>query len=239
MKTKQQHIDFIANNAGLLASPLTVDQLTGMKLDELKTLATEIQSKIGDEDADDEITTTSSTEERVAVKPADKLEGIEYKVFSTETTNGIVDISCAMLPFKKITLSNGKLRFQFKFGPHIVSFTNIALLNIFETEYDNNFNDFNTAFKDMLFPIVEESITAMQERGGKIYTKTFNGRILESACSIVQEGRELQQQKDYQQLLDSKKADAKANNIVKVISKLNKDDKATALGSLFNMLNDL
>ena len=238
MKTKQQHIDFIANNAGLLASPLTVDQLKEMKLDELKALATEIQSKIGD-DADDEITTTSSTEERVAVKPAERVEGIEYKIIPTETNNGIVDIAVAMLPFKKLTLSNGKLRFQFRFGQHIVSFTNIALLNIFENEYDNDFKAFNDAFKDMLFPIVEEDIKPMQERGGKIYTKTFNGRILESACEIVQEGREMQQQKDYQALLDSKQADKKANNIVKVISKLNKDDKATALGSLFNMLNDL
>jgi hypothetical protein len=237
MKTKQEFISFISNNAGLLESPLTNDQLMKMKLDELKPLAIEIQSKIGDDDADDEITTTSSIE-KVAVKPAERLQGVEYKIIPTETTNGIVDIAVAMLPFKKLTLSNGKLRFQFRFGQHIVSFTNIALLNIFENEYDNNFNDFNTAFKDMLFPIVEETITPMQERG-RSYTKTFNGRILESACEIVQEGRELQQQKDYQKLINDKKANDKAENIVKVISKLNKTDKATALSGLFNMLNDL
>ena len=237
MKTKQEFITFISNNAGLLESPLTNDQLMKMKVDELKPLVADIQSKLGDEDdTDDE--QTSSTEKKI-VKPAERIENVEYKIIPTETNNGIVNIAVAMLPFKKITLSNGKLRFQFRFGQHIVSFTNVALLNIFETEYDNNFNDFNTAFKDMLFPIVEEDITPMQERGGKIYTKTFNGRILESACEIVQEGRELQQQKDYQALLDNKKADAKANNIVKVIGKLNKDDKATALSGLFNMLNDL
>lgn len=237
MKTKQEFITFISNNAGLLESPLTNDQLMKMKVDELKPLVADIQSKLGDEDdTDDE--QTSSTEKKI-VKPAERIENVEYKIIPTETNNGIVNIAVAMLPFKKITLSNGKLRFQFRFGQHIVSFTNVALLNIFETEYDNNFNDFNTAFKDMLFPIVEEDITPMQERGGKIYTKTFNGRILESACEIVQEGRELQQQKDYQALLDNKKADAKANNIVKVIGKLNKDDKATALSGLFNMLNEL
>ena len=238
MKTKQDYITFIANNAGLLAQPLTNDQLTKLKLDDLKVLATEIQGKLGDEDADDDEKQTSSTEKKI-VKPAERIENVEYKIIPTETNNGIVDIAVAMLPFKKITLSNGKLRFQFRFGQHIVSFTNVALLNIFETEYDNDFKAFNEAFKDMLFPIVEEDITAMQERGGKIYTKTFNGRILESACEIVQEGRELQQQKDYQALIDNKKADAKANNIVKVIGKLNKDDKATALSGLFNMLNEL
>ena len=90
----------------------------------------------------------------------------------------------------------------------------------------------------MLFPIVEQAITPMQERG-TVYTKTFNGRILASASEIIQAGIELQQQKDYQQIQDNKKADKKAENIVKVIGKLNKDDKTVALSGLFNMLNDL
>lgn len=238
MKTKQQHIDFIANNAGLLANPLTTDQLTPMKLDELKTLAKEIQDKLGDEDADDE-PTPSSNEEKVVAKPAERLQGIDYKVFNTTTESGaIVDISCAMLAFKKITVSNKKLRFQFHFGPHLVSLTNQNLVNIFEEEYNSQIKDFNEAFRGMLFPIVEQAITPMQERG-TMYTKTFNGRILASASEIIQQGIELQEQKDYQAIQDSKKADKKAENVVKVISKLNKDDKATALGSLFSMLNDL
>ena len=238
MKTKQEHIDFIANNAGLLAQPLTVAQLTAMKLDELKTLATEIQSQLGDEDADDDEQQPISNEKTV-VKPAERLVGVEYKTFSTETqSNGTIEISCAMLPFKKITVSNKKLRFQFNFGAHLVSLTNQNLVNIFEEEYDCNIKDFNEAFKGMVFPIVEENITPMQERNVS-YTKTFNGRILASACEIIQAGIELQEQKDYQQIQDDKKADAKAGNIVKVIGKLNKEDKATALSGLFNMLNEL
>jgi hypothetical protein len=239
MKTKQDYIQFISNNAGLLESPLTSEQLMKSKLDDLKVLATEIQGKLGDEDADDDEQTTTSSKEKVAVKPAERIEGVEYKVFSTTTqSNGIVDISCAMLAFKKITVSNKKLRFQFHFGPHLVSLTNQNLVNIFEEEYDAQIKDFNDAFKGMIFPIDEVSITPMQERGVS-YTKTFNGRILSTACEIIQAGIELQEQKDYQAIQDSKKADKKAENVVKVISKLNKDDKATALGSLFNMLNDL
>ena len=239
MKTKQEHITFIANNAGLLAQPLTNDQLTGLKLDELKVLATEIQGKLGDEDDTDEQTTTSSNEEKVAVKPAERLVGVEYKVFATQTqSNGVVDIACAMLTFKKITVSNKKLRFQFNFGPHLVSLTNQNLVNIFEDEYDSNIKDFNNAFSGMIFPIDEVSITPMQERGVN-YTKTFNGRILSTACEIIQQGIEIQEQKDYQAIQDNKKADKKAENIVKVIGKLNKDDKAVALSGLFNMLNDL
>lgn len=241
MKTKQQHITFIANNAGLLAQPLTNDQLTAMKLEDLKVLATEIQSKLGDdeeEDATDEQTTTSSNEKPV-VKPAERLEGIEYKVFNTNTESGkVVDISCAMLPLKKITVSNKKIRFQFVFGPHLVSLTNQHLFNIFEEEYNSQIKDFNEAFKGMVFPIVEDAITPMQERG-TMYTKTFNGRILASASEIIQQGIELQEQKDYQAIQDSKKADKKAENIVKVIGKLNKDDKTVALTGLFNMLNEL
>jgi|688.fasta_scaffold556532_1 hypothetical protein len=239
MKTKQEFISFISNNAGLLESPLTNDQLMKMKLDELKPLALEIQSKIGDDDdANDEITTTSSIE-KVAVKPAERLQGIEYKVFTTNTESGaIVDISCAMLALKKITVSNKKLRFQFVFGTHLVSLTNQNLVNIFEEEYNSQIKDFNDAFRGMLFPIVEDAITPMQERG-TMYTKTFNGRILASASEIIQAGIELQEQKDYQAIQDNKKADKKAENIVKVIGKLNKDDKTVALSGLFNMLNDL
>ncbi len=239
MKTKQDYIQFISNNAGLLESPLTSEQLMKSKLDDLKVLATEIQGKLGDEDADDDEQTTTSSIEKVAVKPAERLVGIEYKTFSTETqSNGTIEISCAMLPFKKITVSNKKLRFQFLFGTHLVSLTNQNLVNIFEEEYDCNIKDFNEAFKGMVFPIVEENITPMQERNVS-YTKTFNGRILASACEIIQAGIELQEQKDYQQIQDDKKADAKAGNIVKVIGKLNKEDKATALSGLFNMLNEL
>lgn len=238
MKTKQEFITFISNNAGLLDSPLTNDQLMKMKLDELKPLVADIQSKLGDEDTDDEEQQPISNEKKV-VQPAERLQGIEYKVFTTNTESGaIVDISCAMLAFKKLTVSNKKIRFQFQFGPHLVSLTNQHLFNIFEEEYNSQIKDFNEAFRGMLFPIVEQAITPMQERG-TVYTKTFNGRILASASEIIQAGIELQQQKDYQQIQDNKKADKKAENIVKVIGKLNKDDKTVALSGLFNMLNDL